>query len=920
MKRRRPMCVESERREPAMKRVAAPQPVPSTEYKLIHAMNTILESIISSNLRELPCVFCSEMSGQLYSPTELKNHLNESHSALELHACHFCARAFSSTLGLLNHPCPDFAEYLTTFQYDSIDKIISKHELHIMICQECGLQLNISFLYREDEDELSSYIDQFHDCLLMHYSRQFVICTLNFLETCNANKIKLQFLTPNETIGAEMRESFLPIYIKEASKLQSYRKQSANLETAPKTRAAKKFFVQEKYFTNTLASNGDVHYTCKLCGHRSRPNIQPGSLLHHVRDKHPESVNHLRFFNAQSEFNRIELGDGNFRFECKVCGHKTKMNVKPNALSQHFSDRHPELRAQASLLLSNQVDSFDAHNESTKSIESELNGNQTVNLSVNGNVSVILDKDAHELEKDIHSKWFKCEASINIEYTSGKILYLPLNVNLLGNDVFQCKKCYTICVGSHSAKCHFNKSHSSNGPFDIQNADQVKQLFCRNDLPYSGVICKNCDSTHCSVLSLRTHIYISHGFNLSILDLSRGKSSVSAFDIRQSILKKSQRCSPSSSAVADCITQIFGKQYPSKENNSSFRSNGDSVVAVKSEVLISQIDDQIEDMDSFDCSMQASLSSSKFSVGNCDRQDDNPFELSTISRTNMASSSQPHKTPLSSQLESSSSADETRAKRLEAMRNRKLKPCKFNAQQYFSIIIDEDGRSRRYQCTICGHITKPNVCSTALSQHFSDRHPHMRAIANHNAGILVTRPKKRRFSLQNRLATHLNRSAAEPEHVIENPDTVQKASEHALNNSTPQITEPSPVDDIVFGKFLDTCTMDEFERLLRNQQTVLPYFEIAVKANPEISVKLFQTLSILTSRNAESADNKEKIVSFIGELLKRSRTLGVSVLEKVSAAISKKSMKETSAVKCNSATDIKEIFIVLDELLSKCGY
>ncbi|KAI1718861.1 hypothetical protein DdX_05972 [Ditylenchus destructor] len=636
MKRRRPMSVESERREPAMKRVAAPQPVPSTEYKPIYAMNTILESIISSNLRELPCVFCSEMSGQLYSPTELKNHLNESHSALELHACHFCTRAFSSTLGLLNHPCSDFAEYLTTFQYDSIDKINSKHELHLMICQECGLQLNISFLFREDEDELSSYIDQFHDCLLMHYSRQFVICTLNFLEECNANSIKLQFLTPNETIGSEMGESFLPIYIKEASKIQNYRKQSVSFETAPKTRAAKKFFVQEKYFTNTLDSNGDVHYSCKLCGHRSRPNIQPGSLLHHVRDKHPES-NHLRFFNAQSEFNRIELGDGNFRFECKVCGHKTKMNVKPNALSQHFSDRHPELRAQASLLLSSQVDSLDAHNESTKSIESELNGNQTVNLSPNGNISVILDK--------------------------------------------------------------------------------IKQLFCRNDLPYSGVICKNCDSTHCSVLSLRTHIYISHGYKFSILDMSRGTGSVTASEIRQFILKKSERCSPSSTAVADCIMQIFGK-HPSKENNSSFRSNGDSVVAVKSEELISQIDDQIEDMDSFDCSMQASLSSSKFSVGNCDDQSDNPFDLNIISGTNMASSSKPYKIPLSSQLESSSSADETRAKCLEAMRNRKLKPCKFNAQQYFRIIIDEDGRGRRYQCTICGHITKPNVCSTALSQHF----------------------------------------------------------------------------------------------------------------------------------------------------------------------------------------------------------
>ncbi|KAI1718862.1 hypothetical protein DdX_05973 [Ditylenchus destructor] len=712
MKRRRPMSVESERREPAMKRVAAPQPVPSTEYKPIYAMNTILESIISSNLRELPCVFCSEMSGQLYSPTELKNHLNESHSALELHACHFCTRAFSSTLGLLNHPCSDFAEYLTTFQYDSIDK----------------------------------------------------------------------FLTPNETIGSEMGESFLPIYIKEASKIQNYRKQSVSFETAPK--------------------------------------------------------NHLRFFNAQSEFNRIELGDGNFRFECKVCGHKTKMNVKPNALSQHFSDRHPELRAQASLLLSSQVDSLDAHNESTKSIESELNGNQTVNLSPNGNISVILDK--------------------------------------------------------------------------------IKQLFCRNDLPYSGVICKNCDSTHCSVLSLRTHIYISHGYKFSILDMSRGTGSVTASEIRQFILKKSERCSPSSTAVADCIMQIFGK-HPSKENNSSFRSNGDSVVAVKSEELISQIDDQIEDMDSFDCSMQASLSSSKFSVGNCDDQSDNPFDLNIISGTNMASSSKPYKIPLSSQLESSSSADETRAKCLEAMRNRKLKPCKFNAQQYFRIIIDEDGRGRRYQCTICGHITKPNVCSTALSQHFSDRHPHMRAIANHNAGILSTRPKKRRFSLQNRLA-HLSSSAVEPEHVNENPDTAQRASESALNNSTAQNAEPSPIDDIVFGKFLDTCTMDEFERLLRNQQTVLPYFEIAVKANPEISIKLFQTLSILTGRNAESADNKEKIVSFIGELLKRSRTLGLSVLDKISAVISENSLKETSVVKCNSATDVKDIFIVLDELLRKCGY
>lgn len=80
-------------------------------------------------------------------------------------------------------------------------------------------------------------------------------------------------------------------------------------------------------------------------------------------------------------------------------------------------------------------------------------------------------------------------------------------------------------------------------------------------------------------------------------------------------------------------------------------------------------------------------------------------------------------TPSSSQIlhcsdSSELAPSEEYIRQMELLRKQKIKKMRFNAQSYFSVIPVDDGKSKRYQCIICGHLTKPNVLFTALSQHF----------------------------------------------------------------------------------------------------------------------------------------------------------------------------------------------------------
>uniref|UniRef100_A0A915D368 BED-type domain-containing protein n=1 Tax=Ditylenchus dipsaci TaxID=166011 RepID=A0A915D368_9BILA len=142
-------------------------------------------------------------------------------------------------------------------------------------------------------------------------------------------------------------------------------------------------------------------------------------------------------------------------------------------------------------------------------------------------------------------------------------------------------------------------------------------------------------------------------------------------------------------------------------------------------------------------------------------------------------------------------------------------------------ICDTDPLSRRYECIVCGHVTKPNVSPNTLSQHFGDKHPEMRAQANNAliAGNVAFKPRSKRIKIK------------------ESP---------GLKNQT--ISDPCPnavsaplADDIVFGSFLNDNSLEEFDRLARSS-TVFPYFEIVIKTDADMSLKLLNSLSTLFAK------------------------------------------------------------------------
>uniref|UniRef100_A0A915D1N9 C2H2-type domain-containing protein n=1 Tax=Ditylenchus dipsaci TaxID=166011 RepID=A0A915D1N9_9BILA len=323
-------------------------------------------------------------SGQLFSVPELKKHFDECHTALKLYGCHCCGKGFANRAALVEHSCFLFSQFMVVSMIRNIQEANFHREYSSLICSKCGLQIDLKFLSENlDHQQMDHLVRQFQDCLLAHSPQDFILCTVHMFQEANCEErfLKLVFMSEQPNSASVMTDNeALCLYIQEAFRIQEDPKCNQKSDCSQRVSIRSKK-VDHSNITPTVYSL------------RVTPNTYVNYAVEHMADKHLDQLGkifgsyNVRLFNAQSQFKRIDLGGSNYKYECKVCGHLTKMNIKPSALSQHFKDRHPEVRAQAAFSFASRMLGF---SESGENSPTNNQGSSGINQSaIKG---LILDK------------------------------------------------------------------------------------------------------------------------------------------------------------------------------------------------------------------------------------------------------------------------------------------------------------------------------------------------------------------------------------------------------------------------------------------------------------------------------------------------------------------------------------------------